>query len=203
MISNSEIEKWYEGKSFSVDWTSLNFPLWAELLNARRDFSTSILEIGSWEGRSALFFLNYLPKSRIVCIDTFCGGLDHTSNPEFADVLPHIEARFDANLAEFSGRVEKIKAQSRIALPRLGISGRRFDVALVDGSHEASDVYSDGVLASSMLVKGGIMIFDDYEWALVEDQLRRPKAAIDAFLTAFTSQYFVLERGYQLILEKR
>ena len=202
MVSNSEIEKWYEGKSFTSDWTSLNFPTWAELLSARRELSTSVLEIGSWEGRSALFFLNYLPKSRIVCIDTFCGGLDHTSKPEFAEILPHIEARFDANLAEFSERVEKIKAESSIALPQLGISGRRFDVALVDGSHESPDVYSDAVLASSMLVKSGIMIFDDYEWELAEDPLQRPKVGIDAFLTAFASQYFVLERGYQLILEK-
>ena|SRR5215472_17578497 len=32
-----------------------------------------IVEIGSWEGRSALFFLKYLPYSSIVCIDTFQG----------------------------------------------------------------------------------------------------------------------------------
>jgi predicted O-methyltransferase YrrM len=41
------------------------------LLHSLREKPARIFEIGSWEGRSALFFLNYLPLSNIVCIDPF------------------------------------------------------------------------------------------------------------------------------------
>jgi hypothetical protein len=70
-----------------------------------------ILEIGSWEGRSALFFLNYLSRSRIVCIDTFGGNIEHRLDPYFADLAPRTEGQFDSNLAELMDRVEKIKGQ--------------------------------------------------------------------------------------------
>ena len=202
LIPDTEIQQWYRGKSFSYDWTSLNFPLWTKLLSSRRQSVASVLEIGSWEGRSALFFLNYLPNCRIVCIDTFGGGFDHIAKTEFSEVLPHIESRFDANLADFKDRVQKIKAPSIVALPQLGICHRRFDLAFIDGSHQASDVYSDAVLTWSMLVSGAIMIFDDYQWKLMDDELQRPKLGVDAFLDAFENSYRILSRDYQIIIEK-
>ena len=62
-----------------------------------------------------------------------------TSNP------PHWR-RFDANVAAFGSRVEKVKGPSAEVLPQLGIAPRRFDVVYVDGNHRAADVYSDGAL---------------------------------------------------------
>jgi hypothetical protein len=202
-FSEAEAERWFAAKSLGHDWASWHFPTWAKLLGPYRALAARVIEVGSWEGRSALFFLNFLPHCRIVCIDTFEGSEEHFAHPEaFAHDLPEVERRFDANLAPFADRVEKIKASSAIALAELGIEGRRFDIAYVDGSHRAADVYSDGVLTWSMLDRGGTMIFDDYEWEYMPDPRSNPRLGIDSFLSTFEGQYRIADRGYQIALEK-
>ena len=41
---------------------------------------------------------------------------------------------------------------------------RHYDVIYVDGSHTARDVLQDAVLGWGLLKRGGLMIFDDYLW---------------------------------------
>jgi hypothetical protein len=201
-LSNEEVASWYEGRTFSEDWTSWHFQTWAQVLSSMRSMRTNVLEIGSWEGRSALFFLNYLRHSQIVCVDTFAGGEEHRNDPKWATLIPAIEQRFDANLAPFKSRMEKIKATSSNALANLGVARRRFDLVYIDGSHQAKDVYADAVLTWSLLNRKGYLIFDDYEWLEAPDEYSRPKLGIDAFLWAMISQYAIIFRGYQLILQK-
>jgi Methyltransferase domain len=202
-LSEVEAAGWFAGKTFGYDWTSCHFPTWASLLARYRDLSARVIEVGSWEGRSALFFMNYLPQSQLVCIDTFEGSEEHRAHPEaFANDLPEIERRFDANLALFADRIEKRKAPSAVALAEFGIDGRRFDIAYIDGSHCSADVYSDGVLTWPMLVPGGIMIFDDYEWEYMPEPRSNPKLGIDSFLRAFEGQFRIIHKGFQVATEK-
>ena len=201
-ISSNALAEWYRDCVFSEDWTSQNFSYWAELLRPYQTLQLSVLEIGSWEGRSALFFLNYLPHCRITCVDTFAGGEEHLFDPEWKAPMPYIEQRFDSNLERFKSRVEKIKADSHKALGELGIARRRFDLVYVDGSHRASDVYADAVLSWPMLSRRGILIFDDYEWPHGRDEQDRPKLGIDTFLWNFLNQYTVRSRGYQIAIQK-
>src|SRR5208282_6486657 len=192
----------YEGKTFSADWTSGNFPLWATLLKPYCGTATRIIEVGCWEGLSALFFLNYLPRASLVCIDTF----DTTVEPLLTIPSPklaefgidwtkfdsNLERRFDANVAGFGERLEKIRASSNVALAELGIDGRKFDVAYIDGSHRSVDVYCDAVLMWPMMVQGGMIIFDDYQWGYMPGTREHPKLGIDCFLHAFEGQYRIL-----------
>src|SRR5438874_3389921 len=73
-ISQAQVASWYDGKHFSFDWTSWHFPNWFNLLKKYRTRKARVLEIGSWEGRSAIFFLNFLPRCKVVCIDSFAGA---------------------------------------------------------------------------------------------------------------------------------
>lgn len=193
---------WFRRKAFTTDWTSQFFPTWASLLEPRRDESLAVLEIGSWEGRSAIFFLRYLRNCRLTCIDAFAGSAEHLATPKWSIELPHIEARFDSNLAEFGGRVEKLKDTSTRALGNLLAQGRRFDLVHVDGSHRSVDVRSDATLSWLMVRERGIVIFDDYEWDLAPDPAERPGLGIDAFLSDIAGAYRELHRGYQVIIEK-
>ena len=193
---------WFAGKSLSTDWTSRFFPLWATLLQSRRDEPLDVLEIGSWEGRSAIFFLNYFGKCRLTCIDTFGGSPEHTSRQKWSDQLAHVEQRFDSNLAAFGKRIEKIKSPSSQALARLITDERRFDLVYVDGSHHSADVQSDAVFSWPMVRDGGIVIFDDYEWTFFADEVERPKLGIDSFLSVHAGQYRELCRGEQVIIQK-
>jgi predicted O-methyltransferase YrrM len=201
-LAEEEVARWYAGKSFSADWTTWHFATWADLLRPLQHAPARVLEIGSWEGRSALFFLNYLSRSHVVCVDTFGGNVEHMRNPHFAALVGDTERRFDANVAAFGARVEKIKGPSAEVLPQLGIAARRFDVVYVDGSHRAADVYSDGALAWPMVAHNGIVIFDDYEFDEIEDESERPKPGIDAFLAAFEGQYRLIHRAYQVAIAK-
>jgi predicted O-methyltransferase YrrM len=201
-LSKARITDWETDKTFSTDWAGNHFFFWAELLHPLREKPVRILEIGSWEGRSALFFLNYLPLSCITCIDTFGGNVEHHLDPHFQRLALKTEAQFDSNLAAYAHRVEKIKGSSTTILPTLGISGRRFDLAYVDGSHMAADVYSDAVLTWPMMEPGGLVIFDDYEWDLMSNDRQRPRLGIDAFLAVSRGHYRELHRAYQLVIAK-
>lgn len=99
-------------------------------------------------------------------------------------------------------RVEKIKGTSTSVLPELGVARRRFDLAYIDGSHLAADVYRDATLTWPMMQPGGILIFDDYEWDMAGEERERPKLGIDAFLATLGGQYQELYRGYQIAIAK-
>ena len=197
-----EIADWYLGKSFSADWTTWHFANWVEFLHPLRKRPVRVLEIGSWEGRSALFFLNYFPASQLVCVDTFGGNIEHMRNPHFAALIAETEQRFDFNVAAFAGRVEKIKGSSAMSFRDFGIEARRFDIVYVDASHRAADVYADGALAWPMVEREGIVIFDDYEFDEIEDESERPKLGIDAFLEAVEGQYRLMHKAYQVVIAK-
>jgi predicted O-methyltransferase YrrM len=206
-LTENEVASWYTGKSFNSDWTSWHFPKWIPLLAPYRERTTRVLEIGSWEGRSALFFLNYLPRARLTCVDTFAGGQEHRQAARRSAVeargLRAVERRFDANTARFVRRIEKIKARSVDALASLGLRKTRYDIAYIDGSHRATDVYSDAALTWPLVARGGIVIFDDYQWDEMPNRLDNPKSGIDAFLKTAKGQYRLVLNSYQIAIVKR
>ena len=196
------IASWFEAGTFTSDWTSPHFSNWIEVLRPWRDLPVDVVEIGAWEGRSALFFLNYLPRARIVCIDPFTGNAIHRNDPSMAEHLMKLESIFDRNVARFADRLEKIALPSAAALPRLAVSGRRFDIAYVDGSHVATDVFSDAALLWPMIVAGGVVIFDDYTLGIDPNVQARPKVGIDRFLELFAGQHGIVHSGSQMIVRK-
>jgi predicted O-methyltransferase YrrM len=203
MQNPATFETYFAGKELTTNWAAEHYHLWATILAPWQNEPVRILEIGSWEGRSALFFLNYLRHSSIVCVDTFAGSIEHRAwaVAQQNAQLFGIESRFDSNLAQFAERMEKRKQESLVALGTLGIERRQFDLIYIDGSHLAMDVYRDGVLAWPLVVRGGIMIFDDYQ------RQQGPKAdwphiGIDAFLDATKGGYEELHRGRQIVIRK-
>jgi len=194
---------WFWRGDFTSDWVWKNYSIWRRALAPVRDRPVRIVEIGSFEGRSAVFFLKYLPQSTMVCIDTFAGTPEENyvyRNME--QQMSAAEARFDHNVAPFAGRVEKIRSRSIPALERLAAQNRRFDLAYIDGGHRYDDVMSDSVAVWTMLEPGGIVIWDDYEWAPDFAPEERPKPAIDDFLGIREGSYRLLAKGYQVIVEK-
>jgi len=206
-VTDAEIAAWFEGKRFSEDWTSWHYPMWMKLLGSYRNRSVRVLEIGSWEGRSALFFLNFLPRARVTCVDTFAGGQEHREaaalDSKEALSLKALEHRFDDNMNAFTTRIEKIKANSADALALLGVKKRRFDIAYIDGGHRAAEVYADAIMTWSLINPGGTVIFDDYQWREMPDRLDNPGPGIDAFLIAIKGQYRVAHKKYQVAIIKR
>jgi hypothetical protein len=180
--------------TFSADWVNVGGRVadWTAALapyKGRPDVHA--LEIGSFEGRSALWFLDHVltdDSSTITCIDPFGPGY---------------EATFDANV-EASGRahrVVKLKGLSSQVLRSL--EPNSYDFIYIDGCHLASCAYLDAALSWDLLKVGGTMIFDDYVWALKRQAPGRPKLAIDAFVESFLPFIDVLPgHNHSLMLRK-
>lgn len=197
---------------FTEDWFAQHIPVWDKLIP--RHTPRKIIEIGSFEGRSACYFIEKCARESDIelhCIDSWRGGVEH--DPA---AMAAVEARFDANVALAQSRVAgkvklvKHKSLSHPALARLIVVNpvADFDVIYIDGSHQAPDVLADAVMAFQLLRVGGLMIFDDYLWSMEtlgrQDAFNMPKPAIDAFLNIFQRKMFIVRGApvYQLFAAK-
>lgn len=191
---------WFKGE-YTSNWVWKNYFIWPRILAPLRGKPARILEIGSFEGRSATFFLRYLPHATIVCVDPFEETPEHFLG-DWTPELAKIEQRFDRNVAEFGKRVEKIKSRSAPALARLAAEGRKFELAYIDGSHRRDDVTADSLGVWPLIGPGSIVMWDDYEWGPDLPPEERAQPAIDEFLRAHEGQYRLLAKNYQLVIQR-
>ena len=142
--------------TFTSDWVTQFVPTWTEhvvpALAGREDVRW--LEVGSYEGRSALWTLDNVLTGRgstITCVDRW---------DRLWTRKGELELRFDDNVR---GRANLVKLQgpSSAILPTL--PKEHFHGAYVDGSHEEADVYQDAWQVYPLLRPDAFLIFDDYE----------------------------------------
>jgi predicted O-methyltransferase YrrM len=193
-ISPEEIKEIADaGFRFTNGWFQGNITTWDTYIpqaNPRK-----IIEIGSYEGQSICYYINRLANDtelEIHSVDTWEGGIEHKRTNTN---MKSVENRFDYNIALASkGKknvtVIKHKGFSDDVLAQLLSTHKNsFDLAYIDGSHEAPDVLCDAVLAFRLLKNGGLLGFDDYlfmQGAIPERQLLEcPKPAIDAFVNLY------------------
>lgn len=193
-----------EGDKFiyQADWFSKYIPDWDQYSEKLRNApNLKFLEVGSFEGRSTVWMLENVlthPSSRITCVDTFGGSMEHgRMNLD----ITTIEDTFWHNikLTKAENKVQVIKGKSQEILRTLPFNV--FDFAYIDGSHLAPDVLSDAILIFPLMKKNGIMIFDDYFWDDEPDKLNRPKIAIDAFLKIYEGKYEMIKKGEQVAIK--
>jgi predicted O-methyltransferase YrrM len=153
-----------------------------------------ILEIGSHEGRSAIFWLRHLPHSHVTCVDPWA----ESDVPSSGDV--GVEGRFNRNLSPFADRLRKMKMKSLQAFAMLGDEGRSFDLIYIDGDHRRDAVMLDCLLSWQAVRPGGMLLFDDYVFHMTEDR-HRPQIAIDTFL-AWHPEASVLLKSGQIAFQK-
>ena len=150
------------------------------------------IEIGSYEGRSALWTLDHVltgEDTTLVCVDVW----------EPLWTTPNVtESRFDENL---KGRrnVVKFKGASRQVLPHL--TKGSYHGAYIDGSHTEEDAYQDACQVLPLLHPGAVLIFDDYEGDLPPGKPQQfgVRQAVDRFLKEHP-ELVVVHRGWQIIL---
>ena len=178
---------------FTTNWGKPFLANWSRYLSEfKGKENVHMLEIGSFEGRSALWFLaNILThqSSTLTCVDPFF------RRPR--------EIRFDHNMkcSGWQHKVTKIKARSDHVVYKL--ARQSFDIIYIDGDHRAKGVLIDAVASWLCLKPGGVMIFDDYKWEPEKPASDRPQMAIDMFLASFPDQIELLHQDYQVIVRKR
>lgn len=190
---------------FKEIWFDKNIVPWCMTFSKifDREDPVRILEIGSWEGRSTLFFLTYFTHGHLTAVDTWAAhteGYQYNATPDSHD----IEVRFDSNVASGAARLTKRKGSSLHVLPQLLGEEQQFDLIYVDGSHFADDIVADGITAWRMLKQGGVMIFDDFLASFYPRARANPWWAIKLLLKYHAGEYNILSVNYQqIILQKK
>tara|TARA_B100001057_G_scaffold289556_1_gene289616 strand:+ start:1061 stop:1759 length:699 start_codon:yes stop_codon:yes gene_type:complete len=183
-------------KSLTQDWFSHNIYDWKKILKSFEDLDFNYLEIGSFEGNSAMFILKSYQKARVSCVDAWS---QFTKGNEGLP-LQIVENNFNDNLKNFENRVTKIKMKSSNFFLK---NKKKFDIIYIDGSHSADDVFYDCLESWKILNKKGIIIIDDYFWEGYENPLEDPIHGINKFLTILKKNYLILRVSkYQLFIKK-
>ena len=150
------------------------------------------LEIGCFEGLTTKYICENILKEggRIICIDPLTDEYlpGHKDNEMFKGQYD----RFIRNTRTYP--VELIRKRSRAGWN--DIKDYRFDFIYIDGDHSEQTVYDDGVQALKLAQLYGWILFDDYEYR------EETKRGIDKFITNHEKHLQVLERGYQVKIQK-
>lgn len=170
---------------FPVDHFDESTKHWESFLEEFIDIPCQALEVGTYEGRSAYWFLENIlthPDSKITCIDKF--------------LYSDIGAVWN-NLSEFGDKSEIISGYSLHVLSGLK---KTFDFAYIDGSHFWVNVLQDSELVFRLIKNGGLMIFDDYEFS---PDFENTKLGIDLFLKKYSDRVELIHKGWQVIVRKK
>jgi predicted O-methyltransferase YrrM len=188
--------------NYSVDWFTNNIPRWKEHFNHLAGKPLKMLELGSYEGMSAVWMLHNVlshPKSEITCVDNF------VPIPEFhkgkSPMSSTIKRRFLANTKPFSNKVKLIAGDTRDVLKKTNITKKQFDIVYIDAGRHSKNVIEDAVLSFPLLKVGGHIVFDDYTNSKKHDYTC-PKKGIDAFLDIFSDELEVVNTSWQVIAVK-
>jgi len=144
-------------KNFSEEWFLNNFNIFHYFLPSDSSKKFSYLEIGSFEGLSALNILYHYKNAKVTTVDLWSDS-NINSEPLKVD-FKETEEKFDKNLKDYS--FTKIKKDSVIALRELLRKKLLFDVIYIDGSHNGEDILSDAIESYKLLSIDGLIIFDD------------------------------------------
>lgn len=198
LASLPDPQSWFVGKEFTSDWLTHKIVPWFSALEPMVDQPVKVLDVGSFEGRSAVAFLSYLPHSHVTCIDTFCLEEVDVSTDEGSVV----EQRFDRNLSSYAGRVTKIKDRAANAVDRLRVDGATFDVIYLDAGKGRDWIFALTALSWPLLRTNGILIWDDLKWGRNKPSKERPGEAIRLYCSAFANCLDIMHDDWQMIARK-
>ena len=178
-------EKWFCN---NLNFLSVNFKNIKNIKN--------ILEIGSYEGRSAIFFLKNFSDSNITCVDTWSGSDEHNSIN-----FQLIEKNFDLNTSSYQSNnlLMKYKMTSNEFFQK---NEKHFDLIYLDGDHSSNQVKIDLINSWNVLKKGGYLVLDDYMWWYYKDLKKNPSTPINYFIKENISNISTLTVWHQVIIQK-
>ena len=157
-IKKEAFINYIENKQIKDKWFLNNFEVFNYFLPKDENKKFSYLEIGSYEGLSALNVLNFYKNIDAKLVDIW--DFPHFNSEPISTDFDVVEKNFDFNLKEFNN-FEKIKKDSLVAMRHFIKEKIKFDYIYIDGSHNGEDVISDAVESFKVLKKDGIIIFDD------------------------------------------
>lgn len=203
MFQRTCIDKYGNDFYYTNHWFEAQRPIHEKFLHdyVKGDECIKILEIGSHEGRSSVFFSSYLTSgsSSLICIDPF--SLHDTTSPVNDDTYEIYKHNI-----KLTGKDDKIYLEKdysiNVLIKMLAMNQHEsIDYILIDGSHLTKDVLTDAVLSFELLKPGGVMFFDDYLGGDV-NSLQYSKIGIDSFINCYRNKIEILHIGYHYVIKK-
>lgn len=161
----------------------------------RQKHKIKILEVGSFEGSSTVWFIENLVKNyncELHCVDRWQEINPHDdATPDGTASMLGAESRFESNVdiacdlhltkAQKDEKLFVWKGDSTNQLYQLTklYGERSFDIIYIDGSHDQNQVMIDAMLSYKLLNYGGMIVFDDY--TLYSGPGQNLKSCIDMF----------------------
>ena len=182
---------------YTQDWFSYNIKYLSRFILRfkLRKKELYILEIGSYEGLSSVFFLTTLINSKMICVDPYIAS-EENKDKDFDLVYEN----FKLNTSKFKDRLLHHKSTSDDFYK--SYKDMKFDLIFIDGNHHHSSVLSDAKNSFEHLKKGGFIIFDDFIWSYYKDINSNPIGAIKRFLHDNFFKLKIVSISYQLIIQK-
>ncbi|WP_449235603.1 class I SAM-dependent methyltransferase [Azospirillum doebereinerae] len=179
-------------------------PVFSEVIEKLRP--TSIIEVGSWYGGSAIHMANLLKsfgiEATICSVDTWLGSIEHLSENllpllKIRHATPTIYERFLTNVISSKNQdiIIPFRQTSTVAAKYFAAKGVSVDLIYIDAGHEEDDVYNDVINYWKILRPGGIMLGDDCSTAF---------PGVVAAVRRFIKEQNVLpvQRGVKWYIEK-
>ena len=157
----------------------------------------NILEIGSFEGLSSVFFAdNFLdiPNSSLTCVDPFL-TIDNNDHRQFLQNNEEKNFEYNISVSKNSDKITVHKVTSDVFFET---NNKTYNFIYVDGCHETDIIKRDMANAFNVLEQNGIMWMDDYGGG---DGIQI-RGAMNTFLDKYTGQYDLIHKGYQLAIKK-
>ena len=184
---------------FSEDWFSSNIPIWKNTINKEFNKNSNLkyLEIGTFEGRSAIYICENFQNIQVTCVDPFDKYESVESLAKKQD-MKRIYDTFQSNVKDFKNRINHYKINSNEFFKK---NNELFDIIYIDGSHYYIDVQNDFKNSLNCLNDGGIIIFDDFLWNYYKKIQENPINGILPFLNK-QKDLKIISASNQLILKK-
>lgn len=182
------MEHFYNKEQFGEDWfTYAN--LYREMVQKFPSGSTFV-EVGSWKGRSSSFMAVEIANSnkeiKFYCVDTWCGSVEHQSNPE----LPIIFDIFRSNMKPVEDYYTAIKRRS-IEAANL-FKDKSLEFVFIDASHEYEDVKNDINAWMPKVKPGGVLAGHDYKYEPIKKVVEGQQLKVEERLREDCWVHFVV-----------
>ena len=192
-LQKKEIKDKYNFKF--LDFFTQNTNVWKKILSNIDNFN--YLEIGTFEGRSALFISELKNSKKITCIDPYIEYDDsHKYNFKMSEVYESVSEKFK----EVQNKsISLIKKKSDDFFSE---NKEFFEVIYIDGHHQYEYVKRDFENSMNCLKINGILICDDFLWFKYKKLEDNPTKAILECYYKYQKNLNILFINNQIIFKK-
>ena len=164
--------------------------------NADKSAKWKMLEIGSFEGSSAVYFSDNMldhSEAELTCVDPFLSSDPTTPFSMGGNDTLHL---FINNISK-SKNFQKIIFHRMFSSEFYNKNTKKFNFIYVDGSHLIEDIKNDFNECLKIIELGGFLAFDDYLWG--DGSIKK---CIDDLYEENKDKLKILGHGYQIIFQR-